>query len=131
MNTATTATDPIQSSSLPSQEHAQVPSGGPREQMRAVVARSYGRPQDLHVALVDRPDIAADEVLVEVHAAGVDRCVWHLPTGDPYAVRLGFGLTKPKQPIQGLDVAGRVVVVGAQVTRFVPGDAVYGIAVST
>ncbi len=97
--------------------------------MRAIVQRSYGSADQLESAIVDRPSIAADEVLIEVHAAGVDRGVWHLMTGTPYLVRIaGFGLTKPKQPVQGLDVAGRVVSVGADVTRFSPGDAVFGIA---
>ncbi len=97
--------------------------------MRAIVQRSYGSVDQLELAIVDRPAVAADEVLIEVHAAGVDRGVWHLMTGTPYLVRLaGFGLTKPKQPIQGLDVAGRVVAVGSDVTRFSPGDEVFGIA---
>jgi NADPH:quinone reductase-like Zn-dependent oxidoreductase len=97
--------------------------------MRAIVQRSYGSVDQLEMELVDRPTIAADEVLVEVHAAGVDRGVWHLMTGTPYLIRLaGFGLTKPKQPIQGLDVAGRVVAVGPDVTHFSPGDEVFGIS---
>ncbi len=97
--------------------------------MRAIVQRSYGSADQLELAIVDRPAIAADEVLIEVHAAGVDRGVWHLMTGSPYLIRIaGFGLTKPKQPIQGLDVAGRVVAVGSDVTRFSPGDEVFGIA---
>lgn len=97
--------------------------------MRAIVQRAYGSADQLELAIVDRPSIAADEVLIEVHAAGVDRGVWHLMTGTPYLIRIaGFGLTKPKQPIQGLDVAGRVVSVGADVTRFSPGDEVFGIA---
>ena len=97
--------------------------------MRAIVQRAYGSVDQLELAIVDRPTIGADEVLIEVHAAGVDRGVWHLMTGSPYLVRLaGFGLTKPKQPIQGLDVAGRVVAVGPEVTRLSPGDEVFGIA---
>ncbi len=97
--------------------------------MRAIVQRSYGSADQLELELVDRPAIATDEVLIEVYAAGVDRGVWHLMTGTPYLIRIaGFGLTKPKQPIQGLDVAGRVVAVGSDVTRFSPGDDVFGIA---
>jgi NADPH:quinone reductase-like Zn-dependent oxidoreductase len=97
--------------------------------MQAIVQRSYGAADQLELAIVDVPSVAADEVLIEVHAAGVDRGVWHLMTGTPYLIRLaGFGLTKPKQPIQGLDVAGRVVAVGSDVTRFSPGDDVFGIA---
>jgi NADPH:quinone reductase-like Zn-dependent oxidoreductase len=97
--------------------------------MRAVVQHAYGSVDDLELEIVDRPTIAADEVLIEVHAAGVDRGVWHLMTGTPYLIRIaGFGLTKPKQPIQGMDVAGRVVDLGTDVTRFSLGDDVFGIA---
>ncbi len=67
--------------------------------------------------------------MIEVAAAGVDRGVWHLMTGQPYLVRLmGYGLRAPAQPVPGADVAGRVVAVGADVTRFRPGDEVFGIA---
>lgn len=97
--------------------------------MRAVVQDAYGSADVLHVETVDRPEIGPTEVLIEVHAAGLDRGVWHLMTGLPYLVRLaGYGLTKPKNPIPGLDVAGRVTAVGGEVTRFVPGDSVFGIA---
>ncbi len=66
---------------------------------------------------------------VEVHAAGVDRGVWHLMMGMPYLVRLaGFGFTRPKTTVPGLDVSGRVVAVGSEVTRFAVGDEVFGIA---
>ncbi len=89
--------------------------------MQAIVQRSYGSADQLEFDVVDRPAIGADEVLVEVHAAGVDRGVLHLMTGTPYLIRLlGFGFTKPKQPIQGLDVAGRVVAVGADVDPILP-----------
>lgn len=96
--------------------------------MRAIVQRAYGSAETLRVAEIDRPAIDADEVLIEVHAAGVDRGVWHLMTGLPYLVRLaGFGVTKPKTPVPGLDVAGRVVAIGGDVTRFAVGDEVFGI----
>jgi NADPH:quinone reductase-like Zn-dependent oxidoreductase len=97
--------------------------------MRAIVQRAYGSADQLELEQVERPEIAADEVLIEVHAAGLDRGVWHLMTGTPYLIRIaGFGLVKPKQPIQGVDVAGRVTAVGADVTRFSTGDEVFGIA---
>ncbi len=100
-----------------------------RTTMAAVVQDGYGPADVLRVEHVARPEIAADEVLVEVHTAGIDRGVWHLVTGQPYLVRVaGYGLTKPKQPTPGLDVAGRVVAVGAGVTRFAEGDEVFGIA---
>jgi NADPH:quinone reductase-like Zn-dependent oxidoreductase len=116
-NTTTRRTDPTTSTD------------NPAATMRAIVQRTYGSADQLELEIIDRPAIAADEVLIEVHAAGVDRGVWHLMTGTPYLIRIaGFGLRKPKQPIQGLDVAGRVVAVGAEVNRFSPGDDVFGIA---
>jgi len=100
----------------------------PPDTMEAVTQDRYGGPETLTVRTVGRPAVAVNEVLIEVHAAGVDRGVWHLMTGEPYLVRLGFGLTRPKQPIVGLDVSGRVIEVGDQVDRFAPGDEVFGIA---
>src|SRR5947209_1188581 len=87
----------------------------------------YGTPDVLRLRDIDRPTIGADEVLVEVRAAGLDQGVWHLMSGLPYPVRLmGFGLRAPKNPIRGIDVAGRVAAVGADVTRFRTGDEVFG-----
>jgi len=98
-------------------------------QMRAIVQDRYGSVDVLTVGSINRPQITSDEVLVEVVAAGVDRGVWHLVTGMPYLVRLaGYGISKPKHPVPGLDVAGRVVAVGDDVTRFQIGDEVFGIA---
>ena len=97
--------------------------------MRAIAQHRYGTTGTLEYVEAGRPEIAPDEVLIEVHAAGVDRGVWHLMTGLPYLVRLsGFGLTKPKTPVLGLDVAGRVVAIGSGVMRFSVGDEVFGIA---
>lgn len=104
---------------------------GPEEslQMRAVAQRKYGNSSVLSIENLQRPTPAADEVLIEVHAAGLDRGTEHLMTGNPYLIRiLGYGFTKPKNPVLGLDVAGTVVSVGAEVTRFVIGDEVFGIA---
>ena len=99
------------------------------EQMHAIVQDRYGSADVLEFTRVPRPTPQADEVLIEVVAAGVDRGTCHLMTGTPYLIRLvGYGLTKPKRNVRGSDVAGRVVAVGADVTRFVPGDQVFGIA---
>jgi NADPH:quinone reductase-like Zn-dependent oxidoreductase len=95
--------------------------------MRAVVQDSYGAPDVLELREVDRPPVGPAEVMVRVHAAGIDQGVWHLMAGLPYVVRLaGYGIRSPKNPVRGLDVAGRVEQVGAQVTRFEPGDEVFG-----
>lgn len=100
--------------------------------MRAVTQRAYGSSDVLEMATVDRPAIAGDEVLIEVVAAGLDRGVWHLMAGRPYVIRvMGFGLTRPKNPVLGMDVAGRVVAVGDDVTRFAVGDEVFGIGTGT
>ena len=97
--------------------------------MRAIVQDEYGEAQDvLRLERVARPDIAADEVLVRVHAAGVDRGVWHIMAGLPYPIRLmGYGFRVPKDRARGREVAGVVESVGKDVTTMAPGDEVYGI----
>lgn len=95
--------------------------------MKAIVQDVYGSADVLQLRDVPKPAPGADEVLIRVRAAGVDQGVWHLMTGMPYLVRLfGFGLTKPKVPVRGREVAGVVEAVGADVTRFQSGDEVYG-----
>src|SRR5512133_3776910 len=95
--------------------------------MRAIVREAYGSVDVLRLAEVDTPAAGEGEVLVRVHAAGVDQGVWHLMVGMPYAMRLaGFGIRAPKNPLLGYDVAGRVEGVGANVGLFRAGDAVFG-----
>jgi NADPH:quinone reductase-like Zn-dependent oxidoreductase len=94
--------------------------------MRAVVRHAYGPADVLRVAQVARPEPAADEVLVRVRAAGVDRAAWHMMTGKPYLGRLAFGLPGPKIPVLGIEVSGVVAATGPAVTRFTVGDEVYG-----
>jgi NADPH:quinone reductase-like Zn-dependent oxidoreductase len=96
--------------------------------MRAVVQDRYGTSEVLRVDRVPRPVIGDHEVLVQVRAAGLDRGTEHLMTGKPYAMRLGFGIRRPRNPVSGRDVAGTVAEVGAAVTRFAVGDEVYGVA---
>ena len=97
--------------------------------MRAILQDRYGTADDWRLADTATPEIAANEVLVQVRAAGLDRGTWHLMTGQPYLMRLmGFGFRRPENPVPGLDVAGVVVAVGADVTRFQPDDEVFGIA---
>ena len=96
--------------------------------MRAVVQDSYGAPDVLKTASIDRPKIAANEVLIQVRAAGIDRGTWHTVTGRPYLMRiLGFGFSKPKHRVPGLEIAGTVVETGSAVTRLAVGDEVYGV----
>jgi NADPH:quinone reductase-like Zn-dependent oxidoreductase len=95
--------------------------------MKAIVQDRYGSADVLELQDIDIPAVGDDEVLLRVAAAGVDASVWHLMTGQPYLVRLGFGLRAPKQRVRGFDVAGRVEAVGAKVTGFRPGDEVFGV----
>jgi NADPH:quinone reductase-like Zn-dependent oxidoreductase len=95
--------------------------------MKAIVQDKYGPADVLESKEVERPVPGDREVLIRVHAAGVDPGVWHLMTGRPYLVRLmGVGLRKPKTRIPGRDVAGSVEAVGKDVTQFRPGDEVFG-----
>jgi len=94
--------------------------------MKAIVQDTYGSADRLELRDVDLPTTGGDDVLIRVHAAGVDPGVWHLMTGLPYPVRLQSGLRSPKIRVRGLDVAGTVEAVGTNVTRFQPGDEVFG-----
>src|SRR6478609_7934424 len=98
-------------------------------EMRAIVQDSYGSAEVLRAARIERPRIAEHEVLLRVHAAGLDRGTWHMMTGTPYLMRIiGFGLRRPKNRVPGIDVAGTVVAVGSAVTRFGVGDEVFGMS---
>jgi len=95
--------------------------------MKAIVQDRYGSPDDLELREIDRPAIGDDEVLVRVHATSVHPDVWHMIRGEPYALRLmGAGLRRPKHRVPGSDVAGTIESVGTNVTRFRPGDEVFG-----
>ncbi len=99
--------------------------------MQAIVQDGYGSADVLRTARVARPQISDHEVLLRVHAAGLDRGAWHLMTGRPYVMRLGIGLGRPRNPVLGREVAGTVVAVGSAVTRFAVGDEVFGIGRGT
>ncbi|MFC1523726.1 NAD(P)-dependent alcohol dehydrogenase [Thermodesulfobacteriota bacterium] len=96
--------------------------------MKAIVQDKYGPPDEvLQLREIDTPVIGDDEVLVRVRASAVHPDVWHVVTGRPYVLRLmGAGLLRPKNPVPGTDVAGIVESVGKSVTRFAPGDEVFG-----
>ncbi len=96
--------------------------------MKAIVQDRYGSAEVLQLRDIDEPVAGDDDVLIRVHAAGVDPGVWHLMTGLPYLIRfMGFGLRAPKVRVRGRDVAGTVEAVGKNVTQFKVGDEVYGI----
>jgi NADPH:quinone reductase-like Zn-dependent oxidoreductase len=96
--------------------------------MKAIVQDRYGSADVLEFRDIEEPAVGPDDVLVRVRAAGCGPDVWHFMAGMPYMARLSIGLRKPKVAVRGWDVAGIVEAVGANVTRFSPGDEVMGTA---
>ena len=95
--------------------------------MKALVQDRYGSPDVLRLAEIDPPAVGPGEVLVRVRAASVHPDIWHVLHGVPYILRLmGAGLRRPAHPVPGTDMAGTVEAVGEAVTRFRPGDEVFG-----
>lgn len=93
--------------------------------MQAVVYTAYGPPDVLQIKEVARPTPADDQVLIKVVAVSVNRSDWEGLIGRPLYARIG-GLLKPRRPILGSDIAGRVEMVGSNVTRLRPGNEVFG-----
>jgi NADPH:quinone reductase-like Zn-dependent oxidoreductase len=93
--------------------------------MKAVVHNTYGSPDVLELEQIDKPEPADDEVLVRVRAASVNPADWYTLTG-PFVARVPNGLRRPKDNRLGVDYAGEVEAVGANVTHFRPGDEVFG-----
>jgi NADPH:quinone reductase-like Zn-dependent oxidoreductase len=97
--------------------------------MQAIVQHGYGSTDVLRVQETSVPEIMDNEVLVRVHAAGLDRGTWHMMAGRPYLLRIiGFGFRRPKNAVPGIDVAGTVAAIGSAVTRFAVGDEVFGMS---
>ncbi|MET1063883.1 MAG: NAD(P)-dependent alcohol dehydrogenase [Arthrobacter sp.] len=96
--------------------------------MKAIVQDVYGSADVLELRDVDTPVPGDDDVLIKVHAAGVEQGVWHLMAGMPYLTRAFFGFKAPKNPVRGRELAGRVEAVGRNVVGFRPGDEVFGTA---
>ena len=94
--------------------------------MKAIVRERYGSPDVLELKDVERPLLDDDSVLVRVRAASINAYDWHMMRGSPSLVRMVAGLRKPKSSAMGVDVAGEVVAVGKNVTRFRAGDEVFG-----
>ena len=94
--------------------------------MKAVVCEKYGPPDVLQLQEIDKPAVNDDDVLVRVRAASVNPYDWHCMTGLPYVMRVLTGLLRPKASGLGADLAGVVEAVGKDVTRFSPGDEVFG-----
>lgn len=108
-----------------------MPSTSTTGTMQAIVQDGYGDARVLRSDRVVLPTVGPREVLVRVHAAGLNRGTWHLMTGKPYALRPVFGLRGLRRPVVGDELAGTVVSVGDEVTRFARGDEVYGIGAGT
>ena len=96
--------------------------------MRAIVQERFGPPDVLRLVDTEVPEVGAGEVLVRVHAAAVNPYDWHVMRGDPLVARLmgGVGLRRPKARVAGVDAAGRVAAVGANVRGLRPGEEVFG-----
>jgi NADPH:quinone reductase-like Zn-dependent oxidoreductase len=94
--------------------------------MKAVVYHTYGSPDVLELAEIEKPTAGDDQILVKIRAASVNPLDWHYMRGEPYLVRPEAGWRKPKNPRLGVDLAGQVEAVGRDVTRFQPGDEVFG-----
>jgi NADPH:quinone reductase-like Zn-dependent oxidoreductase len=95
--------------------------------VKAIVQDRFGPPDVLQLADTGLPEVGADDVLVRVYAAALNPADWHILRGDPLVARLmGVGLTKPKARVAGIDAAGVVEAVGANVGRLRNGDEVLG-----
>ena len=95
--------------------------------MKAIIFTRYGSPEVLELKEVVKPAPNDNQVLVRVQAASANPLDWHHMRGGPFLVRLEEGLLKPKNPMLGADIAGRVEAVGKNVTEFQPGDEVFGV----
>lgn len=94
--------------------------------MNAAVRTQYGPPELLSIQAVPSPTPGAKELLLRVHACTVNRTDCGILWGEPFIIRFFSGLTHPKHPTPGTDFAGEVVEVGSEVTKFSPGDKVWG-----
>jgi NADPH:quinone reductase-like Zn-dependent oxidoreductase len=121
-------TQPIPTTDHASPDHAHL-AEAEVESMKAIVQDQYGDVDVLDFRDIDRPVPTDGEVLVRVHAAGLHRGDWHIMTGLPYLIRLvvpSLGLRGPRTSVLGMDMAGTVEAIGPNVTRFQPGDNVFG-----
>ena len=94
--------------------------------MKAIVQNAYGGPEVLKLAEIKKPGINEKQVLIRVYASAINAGDYFSMRGKPWAARFNVGFPKPKNYIPGWDVAGRVEAVGVAVTRFKPGDEVFG-----
>ena len=98
----------------------------PAHPMQAVVYCDFGSPAVLRLESIEKPVPSDSQLLIRVRAVSVNPLDWHFMRGEPYIGRLGMGLRKPKNTRLGVDFAGVVEAVGKSVTKFKPGDEVFG-----
>jgi len=94
--------------------------------MKAIVRRCYGPPDVLQLEHIEKPVPGDRQLLVRVLAAGINPADWHVVRAEPYIMRVDTGFGSPKNARIGIDFAGTVEAVGRDVTRFKPGDEVFG-----
>ncbi|WP_114749244.1 NAD(P)-dependent alcohol dehydrogenase [Pleomorphovibrio marinus] len=94
--------------------------------MKAILLKEYGLPNVLEIGEVAIPVPNANEVLVKIHSASINDWDWGIVRGKPFVIRLFFGLKKPKIPIPGVDISGKIEAVGGNVRSFNIGDEIYG-----
>lgn len=94
--------------------------------MKTIVQEKYGPPEVLRQAEAETPVPADGEILIRIHAAGVNFSDWGFVRGKPFLARLWSGFLKPRKPMLGADIAGEIEDVGTGVKSFSPGDAVFG-----
>ncbi|MAU12819.1 MAG: NAD(P)-dependent alcohol dehydrogenase [Anaerolineaceae bacterium] len=96
--------------------------------MKAIIQTQYGSPDVLQLQDVTKPEPAANEVRVKIHTASVTPSDSAFRKGDPFLVRLMYGLSKPRQAIGGVEFSGVIDAIGAEVTNFKVGDAIFGMS---
>ncbi|KPM47997.1 NAD(P)-dependent alcohol dehydrogenase [Jiulongibacter sediminis] len=94
--------------------------------MKAVLAKTYRKPEELEISEIPVPSPKENEVIVKVKATTINDWDWALVRGKPMVYRLLYGLFKPKKPIPGMELSGIVRSVGSEVTSFKEGDEVFG-----
>ncbi len=94
--------------------------------MKAILCHKYGSPADLVIGDIPKPTPKPNEILVQIYATTVNDYDWSIVRGKPYLYRLLFGLSKPRNPVLGMEFSGVVEGVGAEVQDFAVGDAIYG-----
>ncbi|MBC8099473.1 MAG: NAD(P)-dependent alcohol dehydrogenase [Armatimonadetes bacterium] len=96
--------------------------------MQAIICTQYGSPDVLQLTDIAKPTPKANEVLIKVHASVVSPSDCAFRKGEPFIVKLIYGLSKPRLPTQGVEFAGEIEAIGSAVTLFKPGDRVFGLS---